>query len=218
MDRLDTVASLIKKDDILYDIGTDHAYLLLKVYDKIKQGFALDIAEKPLLCAEKTIKENDLYDKISTKLSNGLECVDFSKATKIAICGMGAELIIDILSARYEVKNENISFILQPMTRTYLLRKYLYDSGFSIKTELISREDRRIYTIIEAVYNGEVKNIDETDCFVSESLKSQPLFKDYITYRLEKLRKICRGIKDETNEKYIFNKTVINKLEELLDD
>lgn len=212
MDRLDTVASLIKKGDILYDIGTDHAYLPLKVYDKVLKAYALDVAQNPLQRAENTIKVNNMSDKVTAILSDGLEKVDFKEATVISICGMGAELIVDILSKNPSIYNKNITFIFQAMTKCEVLRKFLLENGFSIEQEMISKEERRYYTILACRYSGKIQNLDIIDCFVSESLKKDPLFNDYITFHVEKLQEICHNINNTTDEKYIYYKSVISKL------
>lgn len=216
MNRLQTIASLVDENAVLYDIGTDHAYLFLEVFNKISRGFACDIAEKPLQTAINTIDFNNLYTKVSPLLSNGLEKVDFEIATNISICGMGAELIIDILSQNSQSKTENITYIFQPMTRTELLRKYLYENGFEITDEIICKEDRRFYTIIKCNYTGFIQKVDIFDCYLSPQMKTDALYNSYIQYEIEKCEQICSQINDLSNERYQKYEKIKQKLTESL--
>lgn len=212
MDRLDTLCALVKKNSTVYDIGCDHAYLLLKLYPKIKQGFALDVAQKPLNAAKKTIMENNISDKITAILSDGLEKVDTDLADTIVIAGMGAELIVDILSKHQFIYSDKYTFLLQPMTKSELLRQFLYANGFEIIEEKISIEERRFYTIIKCKYTGKIIKKDILDCYVSDNLMIEPDFSKYIDYKTQKMSIICNKIEDKTNEKFIYYNKIIQKL------
>lgn len=67
-------------------------------------------------------------------------------------CGMGAELIVDILS-RCDFKNE-LHLILQPMTHPEIARKYLYDNGFEIFNDFIVKDSKHFYSVFDAKYTG----------------------------------------------------------------
>lgn len=213
MDRLDTICQLVKSDSIVYDIGCDHGYLLAKLYNKICKGYALDIAEKPLISAKNTIKKAKIGDKISAILSDGMEKVDEENCDVIVIAGMGGQLIKQIISQR-KTPHPTYSFILQAMSKPEILRKYLWENGFEIETEVISKEERRFYTIIKAKYTGNVKKSELFECYYSECLKKDKYFKPYVNEQIEKLEKIMAEIADETNENYIFHKKVLSKLKE----
>ncbi|MFI3226794.1 MAG: class I SAM-dependent methyltransferase [Clostridia bacterium] len=212
MDRLDTLCSLVKSDATVYDIGCDHGYLLLKLYPKIKRGFALDVAQKPLNTAIKTINENNLSDKVTAILSDGLEKVDPKIADTIVIAGMGAELIIDILSKYNFIYSDKYTFLLQPMTKSELLRQFLYAKGFEIEQEVVSIEERRFYTIMKCKYTGNIIEKDVLDCYVSENLTKDDDFSAYIDYKTKKMSIICDRIEDKSNENYVFYNNLIKKL------
>lgn len=220
MNRLQTIANLVDANAVLYDIGTDHAYLLLEVYNKISQGFACDIADKPLQTAINTININNLSNKIQPVLSNGLDKVNFDLATNISICGMGSELIIDILSASSAKFGDfnhfkGINFILQPMTRTELLRKFLLENGFEITTEVVSIEERRVYTVILCKYTENKQNVDIFDCYTSSALSKDSKFSQYLDYNINHYQSICNQISDHQNERFIKYSTIIKKLNSL---
>ena len=218
MTRLDTICEMVDQNAIVHDIGCDHAYLLLKLYNNIQYGYALDVAKKPLNAAIKTINENNISDKVTTILSDGLEKVDPTIADTIVIAGMGAELIVEILSKYDFVKSAKYTFLLQPMTKSEFLRQYLYQNGFIITQERVSIEERRHYTIIKCKYSGTNKSVNIIDCYVSDALLKDNHHKEYINYKISKLKTICNNIKDKSNENFIYYDKVISKLKEYLID
>lgn len=216
MNRLDVICSMVEDNSIVYDVGCDHGYLLLKLYPKIKYGYALDIAQKPLNTAIKTIKENNIQDKITAVLSDGLEKVNLDLADTIVIAGMGAELIIDIISKKEGVYNNKYTFLLQPMTKSEVLRHFLYKNGFEIIEERISIEERRFYTIIKCRYCGVFLEKNILDCYVSDNLLTQKDFYKYVEYKTNKMQLICDKISDKNNDKYLFYYKIIEKLRGLI--
>ena len=199
MNRLDSICSLIPADSIVCDIGCDHAYLLLKLYPKIKKGFACDIAIKPLNAAKKTILENNISDKITTILSNGLENIQKISFNSLVIAGMGGELISSILENCDYIKDNKYQILLQPMSKSSELRKYLYENGFSIVNELISIEDRRVYTILNVKYTGIVKIKNLVDCFVSTALTKDKNFNSFLDFHLNRIEIIINNMKNSDN-------------------
>ena len=161
--RLRAVAELVREGAFVADVGTDHAYLPIAL---VKEGRAIgavasDINEGPYLCATKNVHEHSLEDKISTVHCPGLSGIDKFSPTDILICGMGGELIASIIDDAPFVRNKNIRLVLQPMTHSEILRKYLLGNGFEIVVERIVKEDK-LYQIICAEYTGN-KNEKYTD-------------------------------------------------------
>ena len=156
--RLLTCASLCKGERIA-DIGTDHGYLPCYM---IKNGMcssalACDVAPLPLESARQHIREQGLEDKITPLLSDGLENVPPKGITDIVIAGMGGELIADILKKCQwiKIKANPINLVLQPMTKWDVLRKWLYENGFTVTKEKACEEGRFVYSVMQAVYTGE---------------------------------------------------------------
>lgn len=212
MNRLDLICSLVKENSTVCDIGCDHGYLLLKLYPKIKQGFALDIAKKPLDSAIKTINQNNISDKITAILSDGLEKVDPNITDTIVIAGMGAELICNILSKHNFVYNNKFVFLLQPMTKPELLRQWLFANGFDIIEEKISIEERRCYSVVKTSYTGIKKSYDITECFISEPLLCDKNINAYLNQIISKMHQASKNITDSSNENFIYFKNMIDKL------
>ena len=117
--RLLTASGFVTRGGVAVDVGTDHAYLAVYL---VKEGIserciACDVAQGPLAAAKKTVEENMLCDKIDVVLSDGLDSVISEGITDVIMCGMGGELIAEIVDKAPELKNPGVSLILQPMTR-----------------------------------------------------------------------------------------------------
>ena len=154
--RLCTASQYVRSGAIVADIGTDHAYLpiYLALEGKIKKAVAADINEGPLNTARENIKKYSCEHIIDTYLTNGLKGIEGFNPTDIVICGMGGELIANILEASKElVSNSSIRLILQPMTMIRELREYL-SNGFSTIAENIVFEDDKLYQIMCVEYDG----------------------------------------------------------------
>lgn len=160
--RLQCAAAMADKNAKTVDIGTDHAYLPSYLVMNGIRGHVLacDIGEKPLLNAAKTVKSLSLQNQIELRISDGLEKVSSEEADEIIICGMGGTLISDILSACPWVKKQGMHLILQPMTHTEDVRRFLCENGFIIDKEDCVIDSHRLYCCISARYTGEQKIYD----------------------------------------------------------
>ncbi len=195
--RLSVAAEYVRQDAVFADIGCDHAYLpvfLLKS-GRIKRAICADIAEKPLQSAKTNVAENGLSDFVDFYLTDGLFGLDGLGITDISICGMGGELITDILNSAEFVKNEKINLILQPMTRQADLRRYLAYNGFVIKEECVAVAAKKIYFCILASYVGTPYEISDMEAELGAyNIKNPtPLFLTYAEKKAEALEKIAEG-------------------------
>ena len=161
--RLLSAANFVRQGAYLADIGTDHAYLPLFLLDRgvIGRAVCADINEGPLASAVENARECGLSDRITFKLTNGAIGLSDMGITDYAICGMGGELIAEIIDASEHLKEKGVHLILQPMTKQAHLRKYLAKEGFSILSEDYSHEAGRYYLTILAEYCGTVREISD---------------------------------------------------------
>lgn len=154
--RLNSIASLVRKNRYTADVGTDHAYLpvLLVLSGVTNRAVASDINEDPLKKARSTLNKYSLEDSIELIISDGLKSIPKS-ADEFVISGMGGTLISEILSESIErIKSKDVHLVLQPMTRTYDVRKFLSENGFFIDREKFSEDDGRVYVSMSAYFSG----------------------------------------------------------------
>lgn len=191
--RLQAVASFVSGDRLV-DVGTDHAYLpvYLLTTGKIKYAWATDINKGPLQKANETIYSNGCTDSCKTILTDGLDGLDELDCTDISIAGMGGILITEILERSDLSKKANL--VLQPMTHPHLLRKFLYDNGYSITDEGLAQEDRRIYQIIKAKYTGIPEEYSDYELYIGK----KNIEKNY----LELFVPFCQKVYKELDIKY----------------
>ncbi len=155
-ERLSAAVSFVRNGAVAADIGTDHAYIpvYLVMQGICKRCVASDINSGPVEKARGNIEKYGLSDKIELIQTDGLNGIENTGAEDIIICGMGGDLISDIISQADFVFDEKISLILQPMSKVEKLRKYLADTGFLIEDEQIMKSDGKIYQCIQASWSG----------------------------------------------------------------
>lgn len=142
--RLEAVASFVKKDSIVLDVGTDHAYLpiILSKQGKCKKIIASDISENALSYGKANLKKYNI-NNVTIVLSDGLKNIT-NKYDTLTICGMGTYTIIDILKSGYLPEN----IIISSNNDLYTLRCYLNSINYKIVKEIIIFENSKYYDII----------------------------------------------------------------------
>lgn len=208
--RLELVARLIPENSIIADVGTDHGYIpIFCVKNNISiSALAMDVNEGPLLSAQKNIQKYGLEDKITTRLSNGLENLKKDEANVIVIAGMGGLLIMDIIDRGYNVISPDTLLVLQPMLAVKELREFLYNKGFSVLEEYVCREDNKFYNIL-TVKKGKTDYLPK-DIVVGKNIsKNSPeVYKDYLEYKLRILNNIADGMKKSSS----YNESELNNV------
>ena len=193
--RLLCVANLVRQDAVLADVGTDHAYLPLFLLSvgKIDRAICSDINAGPLQSAKENACAEGLNDKITFLLTNGLCGVMPHRPTDIAICGMGGELISEILTSAPDAHIRGVRFLLQPMTRQEHLRKVLAHLGFAVIDEQYTVEGDKAYLVIACEYTGESHEIDEAQALLGLRLyKDTPMSDAERAYFLKKEKALLR--------------------------
>ena len=163
--RLRSAAGFVRQGATFADIGTDHAYLPIFLLDegKISHAVLSDINEGPLESARCNAKEAGYSDRVDFCLADGASALSGLGITDFAICGMGGELIADIIERAPYLMDENINLILQPMTRQAYLRAYLASRGFLILDESYTYDSGKYYVCILASYRGGVREISPSE-------------------------------------------------------
>ena len=194
--RLNTVASLVREGAVLADVGTDHAYLpiALLLSGKIKSAVCADINEGPLALAKKNAEAAGVDTKIDFYLSDGFDKIPRADVTDVAICGMGGELILDIVSRATPILSNGVSLILQPMSREWVLRRGLYSLGFEIVREEFTLDSGKYYLVLLARYTGVKQDISESCAYLGTPETRAEISKEQIGYFKAKRRALQKSV------------------------
>ena len=157
-DRLSLVADFVEKGNRLADVGTDHGYVPIHLVQEgvIPYALACDINKGPLLRAQSHIAENNLQDKIETRLSNGLEKLCEGEVDSILIAGMGGALIRDILVRGENVYKSAKELILSPHSEVFLVREYLLSNGYEVVREEMVKDMGKYYVVMKCIKSDNI--------------------------------------------------------------
>lgn len=169
--RLLACAGLIHQGDRVADIGCDHGYLGIYLLQEgiASSIIAADINEGPLQAAYHNAHKYGFADKMSFYLSNGVKNVPHDFNTLVC-AGMGAETMISILEAAPWLKNGQYRLVLQCQTKTYLLRRYLSKQGWSISQEIVLRDGKFLYTLMEVCRRSEPSPLTPGQCYIPPAM------------------------------------------------
>ena len=196
--RLLCASEFVRQDAYFADVGTDHAYLPLFLLEcgRIFSAVCADINRGPLSTAKKNADEAGLSEKISFVLTDGAQALAGMGITDYAICGMGGELIADIIERAPHLLTPDVRLILGPMSKQAHLRRYLAKKGFSIIKEAYSYDTGKYYLTIVAEYSGKVRNITDFEAEFGEVPprdEFSPEMRGYFEGKIKALEKIIRG-------------------------
>ena len=157
--RLAAVTDAVKPCGCVADIGTDHAYVPIRLLQegKVSRAIAADIHKQPLENARRSVERYGLEDRVELRLSDGLQNICAGEAQTIIIAGMGGEQIAEMLDNTLWLRQKGIQLVLQPMTDSEDVRRALRENGFFKMTETTVAEGRRIYLVISAAWDDTKK-------------------------------------------------------------
>lgn len=159
--RLLAAASLVSENGTLADIGTDHAFVPVYLYQKkkISSAIAMDIGRGPLLRAKENIASAGLSDFIETRLSDGAAALAVGEADSILIAGMGGGVMMHILEDGRSVFRAAKEIVLQPQSKLKEVRIYLSRHGFAVRNEDMVYEDGKFYPMMRIQYDPSFKSV-----------------------------------------------------------
>ena len=148
--RLQRVAEFVPKGASLGDIGTDHAYLPIALYEtqRISKAVAIDVHEGPYQSALAAVKVRHLEAVIDVRFGDGLMPLKSGEVDVLTLAGMGGKTMLDILSVRPDVLESVHHLILQPQGSERSVRLALLGNGWLLKAERLVEEDDRIYGVM----------------------------------------------------------------------
>lgn len=203
------------------DIGTDHGYIPASLAISSYSGriVAADINAGPLDSARQTASECGVQDKIEFILCDGLSGVSPDGINAVVIAGMGGETIADILSAAEWTNENNRIIIMQPMSKSDVLRVWLQKNGYRVMSEELC-ENGPIYEILTAVGGSDLPYSPAQELLGHISLiSSDPLYRQRIRELILKTERAVEGIKSsskpEENEKLLKELQILSELNSL---
>ena len=200
-DRMQMVAAMVTKGNVLADIGCDHGFVSIYLTEQniCPKVIAMDVNEGPLLRAREHIEERGLMDYIDIRLSDGMEKLALGEADSILIAGMGGRLVIKILSEQINKAKALKEVILQPQSEIHLVRQFLTEQGFHILKEDMTEENGKYYPAIKAVFKEEAPApLDEIEKWYGPCLlkSKNPILFEYLKREKNKFLQISDEIEN----------------------
>lgn len=151
--RLKSVAAMVTPNSRLCDVGCDHGFLSIYLYQNgiITGGIASDVRKGPLSAATEHIKAAGLESVLETRLSDGLMNIEPGEANSLVIAGMGGPLIVSILEAKPEVSNAFAEIIIEPQSQIKELRYALERLKLCIADEDFVFEEGKYYPVFKLI-------------------------------------------------------------------
>lgn len=180
--RLLGISKFISKDDVVLDIGCDHALLDIYLSNKYsKVYYASDIRESALDMARSNIKKYSA-NKVVLKCGNGLDVIDENmNVNTIIISGMGYLSIIGILKNIKHLNNID-KLVIQSNSNPEIVRKFILKNGFYIEEETLIL-DKNIYYVISSFRRGK-KRYSKIDKEIGTMTDS--ILKNYILLEIKR--------------------------------
>ena len=166
-DRIKVICDAVTPGETIADIGTDHAYVPLILYQK-------NISPDVIMCdisADSLSKARDSFESAgidmsdsSFRVGDGLAVIDKGEVNALIIAGLGGVTIVDILSNDIEKLRSFKKLILQPRNNSGPLRKFLYEYGFDITRDMLVKEGKFSCEVIVAEINTELTIEPVSNC------------------------------------------------------
>lgn len=147
--RINLIASLVDKCNIVLDIGSDHAKISKILIDENKANRVINVElnEGPLQNSIKATNQAKYYNHIWNIKSNGFKEIYPSFFIDVCIiAGMGGKTIVEILN---ESKSHKVNqFILQANNNVEKIREWCFKNNWRIKNEYFVKDNYIIYEIL----------------------------------------------------------------------
>ena len=195
--RLMSLVKKIPHGKGVIDVGTDHGYIpvYLAVNGYSGKIIASDINSAPLKTGMLNAKAAGVEGKINFIHCNGLEKCPNRDIDTILIAGMGGDTICGILDRDEWVMDDAYLLILQPMSKAEVLRYWLINNGFEIKSEDLCEEGGRIYQIITSRFGG-FTELNDAELFIGkyEKICTSPWFYTKLLKLIKSTQKSISGL------------------------
>lgn len=179
-DRLQMIADLIEEGQTVADVGTDHGFLPIFLWESKKSSKVIlaDISKGSLQKAIDNVymqnyNEETIKKCFDFRLGNGIQILKNGEVDVIVIAGMGGILMTEILGENLPKTKSIKKIILQPRNGQGKLRWWLINNGFILKEEKLVREGKFICEIICAEASNNDSNAIKLPMEEESPLKKQ---------------------------------------------
>ncbi len=80
------------------------------------------------------------------------------------------------------------------MTKAPLLRRWLAENGYGLCREIPAQEEQRLYTVMQAQYTGEKRNISPLEARIGALDQRDPVARAYVQAQTDALEKKAAGL------------------------
>lgn len=159
--RLEALAKQIKPGKTMADIGTDHGFLPILMFQRgtCPKVIMTDVSEKALAKAREHGKDVLGLSEEHYRVGDGLSPITPGEVDVVVLAGMGGILMTDIMAADLPKAKTISKFIFQPRNHPEALRRWLFENGFVILNECLVRERRNLCEIIVAAPNQDKESL-----------------------------------------------------------
>ncbi len=152
-DRLQVLADQIEEQETMADIGTDHGFLPIALWERkiCPHVILTDVSSGSLEKACQTGYAAYPGQKFDLRLGSGLRVLKQGEVDAVVIAGMGGILMTEILGEDLEKTRSFQKLVLQPRSGQGKLRHWLICHDFQITRESLVREGKYICEILTVV-------------------------------------------------------------------
>ena len=206
-DRLKAVAKMITPGLAVADIGCDHAYLPIYLAKEniSPRIIACDINAGPVRTAKENIGDVELSGKIEVRQGDGLSVITCGEVQSVVIAGMGAKLMMKIISEGEEVLEGVSELIMEPQSEVAELRHFLQDRGYRIISESMVCEDGKFYPVIKAKHG--IMNWDREIYFRYGKIllrEENPVLHEFLLLEKQNLGELLKELSENEDIPHVF--------------
>lgn len=201
--RILALLSFINKEDLVVDVGCDHAYLSKNLEKRNQKSIACDIVKEII---EERKKENSKL--IKYYVSDGLKDIDEEFSYPV-ISGMGTSSILKIL------KLSKLNFdkcLISSNNDNKTLREEMNKLGFRVQNEIVIKQKNKYYNII--MFEKGKYNYTKEELYLGINHLDKKLYNEKNKYLYKKYCKLINSVpkdkQDNLNEKLSCLKKVLN--------
>lgn len=152
-DRLQVLADQIEEQETMADIGTDHGFLPIALWERhiCPHVILTDVSSGSLEKARQTGQASHPNKIFDLRLGSGLRVLEKGEVDVVVIAGMGGILMTQILGEDLEKASSFGKLVLQPRSGQGKLRHWLVHHDFQIIKESLVREGKYICEVLTVV-------------------------------------------------------------------